>query len=143
MGTIVNAEADSTSVELLGRYKLATTDSMLKYSRLLLEKEMYHSKIYKRTTRRNNYAIAYETTGARNYGLISFFCVITPANGESSAKEVVAVIEELIPHPTMKLSHDSITHLSISHIVPCINSSKLLIISVTSIKHKVVYYEFQ
>ena len=42
----------------------------------------------------------------------------------------------------MKLSHDSITHSLISHIVPCINSSKLLIISVTSIKHKVVYMNF-
>lgn len=80
---------------------------------------MYHSKIYKRTTRRNtcNYAIAYETTGARNYGLISYFCVITP-NPESSAKYVIAVIEELIPHPTIKLSHDSITQSSISHNSP-------------------------
>ena len=57
---------------------------------------------------------------------------------------VYAVIQELIPHETVKIANDPITDASISHIIPCHppTASRLAIIAAKSIIEKVVYMSF-
>ena len=112
---------------------------------------MFHSKFYKRTTKCINYGIVYQTPEQdKNYGLIAYFCAFKPESLGASDHEtgtpeqVVAVVEKLLPHPTITLSSDAITHASVSHIVPCTTSTDryLVVVPVTNIKNKIVYINF-
>ncbi len=140
IGACIERNVDSPMYELLEPFVTSVPEVITKFGRLLLRREVYHSQMYRRPTRRNDYVITYEDVKERvqKFGLVSYFCMF---KSESNVVQAYAIIVELIPHTTVKIANDPITNASISHITPCYPpiASRLAVIPVKSIVQKVVY----
>lgn len=60
IGACIDKNVDKPLYELLEPLVTSVPDVITKFGRLLLRREIYHSQMYKRPTRRNDYTIVYE-----------------------------------------------------------------------------------
>ncbi len=115
-------------------------DVVTTFGRLSMRGQAFHSRMYKRPTSRNDYAIMYEDSRHMpGLGLVSYFCY-----KPECTDEVYAVVEQLFPRSDIRLANDPITQASVSHITPCQppQATRLVVIPVLAILQKVVYIHF-
>lgn len=153
---VVGAQTPVSDIALLQLFEdisfPVTLSQLLQFGRLILRGEVFHSKLYKRPTKKNSYAVMYsKDEQGENFGLISSFFLHTPdcqhgvENACHCVKRVFAALHTLSPNsdPEVKLAHDQITGATVSHIVPCHPPCEnLLVIDASIILEKVVYMSF-
>jgi len=122
-----------SDIELLCSYDLFVKQNFSAYPRIRIFKEVFTSLLYSGEKKRNNYTISFEKDSDISYGEVKFFVV---KNSFLSLNDTFAVVRVFHVEPSRFFCHRE-SQLTVTHIVPVVDSDEITLISVKNIVSKV------